>query len=480
MEEKAGGRKKKWKIMLAVLLALCVAGAAGYLIYGYQVDKDTLGRMLTINRLEVSKLTVDEEKQKIQQKFQIREVVFREEGAEVYRTTLQNLGYSLDEAALSEQLNAVKRQRDENRSIIPHKVNFTIGYQTAVDQAKEKTALPASNFANKERTPSVSAAIRYDENAKNFVMVQDVQGTEIDEARLLAFTDETLAKVFPNDLLGGEIAVDLGVQAYKLPETVASDDMQAKLESLNTQLKNYRSTKITYTFGSVTEVLDNGTTEAWLKIGEETVSIDEAAAKSYVETLASNYNTIYVPRTFHTSYGSDITISNNEYGYRIDQDAELKQLLEDLKSGKEISREPVYNIKGLQRNGKDDLVGSYIEVSLDNQHLWLYKDGALITETDIVSGAPTPERETHTGAYLIPYKASPFQLTSETYGYNTKVTYWMPFVYGQGLHDASWQSSFGGNRYRSGAGSHGCVNLPKDQAALIYNTIGAQYPIILY
>ena len=47
----------------------------------------------------------------------------------------------------------------------------------------------------------------------------------------------------------------------------------------------------------------------------------------------------------------------------------------------------------------------------------------------------------------------------------------MPFVYGQGLHDASWQSSFGGNRYKTGAGSHGCVNLPTDQAALIYNTI---------
>ena len=140
----------------------------------------------------------------------------------------------------------------------------------------------------------------------------------------------------------------------------------------------------------------------------------------------------------------------------------------------------VYSIRGLQRNGKDDLAGSYIEVSLDNQHLWLYKDGALVTETDIVSGAPTPDRETYRGAWPIPYKASPFNLTSDVYGYDVKVNYWMPFVYGQGLHDASWQSSFGGNRYKTGAGSHGCVNLPTDQAALIYNTIESGYPIILY
>ena len=50
-------------------------------------------------------------------------------------------------------------------------------------------------------------------------------------------------------------------------------------------------------------------------------------------------------------------------------------------------REPVYSSKGMQRNGTDDLAGSYIEVSLDAQHLWLYRDGGLVTETDIVSGA---------------------------------------------------------------------------------------------
>ena len=111
--------------------------------------------------------------------------------------------------------------------------------------------------------------------------------------------------------------------------------------------------------------------------------------------------------------------------------------------------------------------------------MWLYKDGALVTETDIISGLPTPERATYTGAYPIAYKASPFTLSSEEYGYETTVQYWMPFVYGQGLHDASWQSSFGGDAYKT-RGSHGCVNLPPDEASIIYNTIEGGYPIILY
>ena len=110
----------------------------------------------------------------------------------------------------------------------------------------------------------------------------------------------------------------------------------------------------------------------------------------------------------------------------------------------------------------------------------MYKDGGLVTETDIVSGAPTEERHTYTGAWPIAYKASPFTLTSDVYGYDTKVKYWMPFVYGQGLHDAPWQSAFGGNRYKTGNGSHGCINLPEEEAAIIYENIDGGYPIIIY
>ena len=164
-------------------------------------------------------------------------------------------------------------------------------------------------------------------------------------------------------------------------------------------------------------MLDSDTISSWLQIKNSGISIDKDAAADYISNMANKYNTIYVPRTFHTSLGTDVTVSDNEYGYRIDQDAELTQLLEDLKSGENVSREPVYSSSGMKRNGTDDLAGNYIEVSLDSQHLWLYKDGALVTETDIVSGAPTPERETYRGAWPIAYKASPFTLSSEEYGY---------------------------------------------------------------
>lgn len=480
MDKKLKLTRKSKRIILGVCVAVAVALVAGLFSYVYVADHNTLGRKISVYGMDVSKLTVPKAEQKILKAFKNRKVVFQEDGENVYETTLGNLGYSLNADDLKTQLEDLQKTRAAHRRLLATQEDYKIKYELNKDENQEKSVLVSGNFDNKERTASVDATVQYDENQKKYVMVNETQGNMIDEARLKSYVEQTLDTVFQKDLLTGDVTVTMGTEVYQQPVSAQSEDMQKKLASLNNKLDTYRNMSVTYTFGNETEVLDGATIDSWLKIDGENISIDQEQAKAYVENLATNYNTIYVPRTFHTSYGNDVTVSDNEYGFRIDQDGELNQLLQDLENGTPVSRDPVYSNSGMQRNGHDDLAGSYIEVSLDNQHLWLYKDGALVTETDIVSGAPTPERETMRGAWPIAYKASPYTLTSDQYGYNTTVTYWMPFVYGQGLHDATWQSSFGGNRYKSGAGSHGCINLPKDQAAVIYNTIDGGYPIIIY
>ena len=472
--------RKTKKIILGGCIGAMVILIAGLFIYLYIADTNTLGRKISIYGLDVSTLTVDKAEQKILKDFRERKVAFQEDGATVYETTLGNLGYDLNEDALKTQLTELQKTREANRKLFATQEDQKIPYEIQKDEEQEKTALQESNFGDKERTASVDAAIQYNEDQKQFTLISDVQGNQIDESRLLAYVDQSLESLFPSQLLGGEIKLVMGTDVYQQPSVTVSDDMQNKLSGLNEKLNKYRSSTVTYALGNETQVVDASTIESWLQISSDSISVDQDAVKTYVQDLATKYNTIYVPRTFHTSYGNDVTVSDNEYGFQIDQDGELQQLLKDIASGSKVSRDPVYSISAMQRNGSDDLAGSYIEVSLDNQHLWLYKDGALVTETDIVSGAPKAGRETYRGAWPIAYKASPYNLSSSEYGYNVTVKYWMPFVYGQGLHDASWQSSFGGNRYKSGAGSHGCINLPTDQAALIYNTIDGGYPIIIY
>lgn len=472
--------RKNKKIILGVCVGTAVALAVGLGVYIYTADHNTLGRKISIYGMDVSKLTVEEAEQKILNGFQEQKVDFEEDGAEVYEVTLGDLGYSLDADDLKTQLQDLQKKREETRRLLASQEDYRIAYQVNKDADQEKSALVSENFGDKERTASVDASVQYDGQQKKFVMVNETQGNMIDEERLLNYVDATLDSDFQTGLLNGSFTITMGTEVYQQPVSATSKKMTKKLKKLNKKLDAYRSATVTYTLGSETQVLDNSTTEGWIKVEGENISIDQDQATAYVQQLATDYNTIYVPRTFHTTSGSDVTVSDNEYGFQIDQEGELSQLLSDLEGGKPVTRDPVYSISGMQRSGRDDLAGSYIEVSLDAQHLWLYKDGTLVTETDIVSGAPTPQRETMRGAWPIAYKASPYTLTSDQYGYNTKVTYWMPFVYGQGLHDATWQSSFGGNRYKSGAGSHGCINLPKDQAALIYNTIDGGYPIIIY
>ena len=153
-----------------------------------------------------------------------------------------------------------------------------------------------------------------------------------------------------------------------------------------------------------------------------------------------------------------------------------------------MKRDPIYSQEGYNRNGADDLMGNYVEVSIDSQYLWMYQNGNLVTETPVVTGQPVginpqtgaqEDWSTYRGTYPLAYKESPAVLSSDIYGYEVDVQYWMPFVLGQGLHDADWNGAFGGNIYQY-AGSHGCVNLPSDQAAVIYNYIEEGYPIIIY
>jgi hypothetical protein len=112
-------------------------------------------------------------------------------------------------------------------------------------------------------------------------------------------------------------------------------------------------------------------------------------------------------------------------------------------------------------------VGTYADVNLTTQKMIYVKNGQLILESDIVSGAP--HMKTPTGTFNVMWKASPTVLRGP--GYASPVTCWMQFTgNGVGFHDATWQSRFGGTWY-VGHGSHGCINMPLSAARTLYANI---------
>lgn len=346
-------------------------------------------------------------------------------------------------------------------------------FQEAIDQYSEEAVFLMINETDGGRETMDTAQAFLEENGYDMDVFYDLDGDAGNVYNVLYLPRTLLIDENGNiveDHVGeiSETELISAIEKIVNPDNVSQDSLDA-----------YQDMAITYTFGDTTETADNAKIMSWLKVKGSKVTVDQQKVEEYVAELASKYNTKNKNREFQTHDGETIEIDRSEYGYQIDQEKEVQQIVSDIKGKTPVQREPVYSVEGNGRNGMDDLGGNYIEISLDEQHLWLYQNGDLVTETDIVSGLPTEERATYTGAWSIAYKASPYTLSSEIYGYSTEVRYWMPFVCGQGLHDADWQTEFGGDVYKT-KGSHGCINLPPDQAEIIYHTVEAGYPVICY
>lgn len=479
-KRRAESKKRKRFIIVNVSFILIVLIIFSVVAYGRIMDKKTMGSKISVYGLNISGLSLEDAADKISEEFQKTEIVFYEDQEERFKTTVKDLGYTLNKDKLLEALSRIKAGRDENRGLFATNENFKPDYQIQRDDKQEAEIISEICALNAgERVDFVDAYIKYDEEKQEFIIVDEVLGNQIDKERLVDHIHETLDESFGQDLLNDTLTVEIGKPVYQESVTAGTPELKEQLQALNDEIQRYKDMSITYTFGETEETIDSEKLASWLLIDDDGVLVNEEEVQNYVTELSLNYNTMYVTRNFKTSDETVVEISGNEYGFWIDTEEEVQQLLSDINNGQTVRREPVYSKQGLYRNGQDDLVGSYIEVSLDKQHLWLYKDGVLITETDIVSGLPKEDTETYRGAWPIAYKKSPFTLSSDFYGYEVNVEYWMPFVYGQGLHDADWHQTFGGEIYKTN-GSHGCINLPPEQARLVYNTIDGGYPIIVY
>lgn len=124
--------------------------------------------------------------------------------------------------------------------------------------------------------------------------------------------------------------------------------------------------------------------------------------------------------------------------------------------------------------------GTYIEISLKQQHMWYYRNGELYCHTDVVTGNDDGYHNTPKGAFSIWQRQSPAVLVGADY--SCPVSYWLGFTYsGVGIHDSSWRSNseYGGNTYK-GNGSHGCVNTPYSAVKKIYQKAGYGTRVVVY
>ncbi len=269
---------------------------------------------------------------------------------------------------------------------------------------------------------------------------------------------------------------DMSLEGEGLYTTISQEErIKQAVETMN----QYVSANITYTKGDETFVVNGDVISQWITLDDTdySVNLSSGAISNYVDNLAGSCNTVGTQRNFVTSYGNSITVGGGDYGWKVNRSSEIETLTNNIKNGETVEREPIYSQTAQVQGANNDFLNTYVEVNLSAQHLWYYKDGALIVSTDFVSGNVSKGYNTHTGVYKLKYKERNATLKGE--GYSTPVSYWMPFNNGEGLHDANWRSSFGGSIYLTN-GSHGCVNLPPSAAATIYENIQSGTPVIVF
>ncbi len=242
-------------------------------------------------------------------------------------------------------------------------------------------------------------------------------------------------------------------------------------------LNKYIASKITYGGSTTSRVLDGSTFKDWITVGDDySVTISSDKVTEYVDDVSMEYNTVGRNRTFKTTGGSEITVSGGNYGWVVNKKKEAAEIINNITGGEAVEREPVYSQKAAA-HGASDVANTYVEVSIGGQHMWYYKDGNLLVSSDVVTGNPNVGHGTPGGVYTVAYKARNVVLKGQ--GYESPVSYWMPFNGGIGLHDATWRGAFGGSIYRGG-GSHGCVNLPFGVAQQLYGVISEGDPVVVY
>jgi len=342
-------------------------------------------------------------------------------------------------------------------------------YFLAVDYDKEKlhTAIEHLSCMEKNKWAAPENAYISYEKGGGYRIIPEVAGNEILTEKFFDAAAEAVCS------LDGTLSLkEAGL--YKLP-AISSED--PALQERLALLQSYSDMTVTYQFGDQKEILDGDTLSEWISVSKSGKrTIDREAVAQYVKELAGKYNTAYSAKTLETSYGETITIKNGYYGWMIDKEAETDNLMKIIREGKSVVTEPAYLMEAASHDGPD-YGDTYVEINLTAQHLFYYKDGELIIESDFVSGNPARGNDTPSGAYCLTYKERNATLRGQNYA--TPVSYWMPFNGNIGMHDSSWRSTFGGSIYKTN-GSHGCINLPPSVAKTIYENIEQGIPVLCY
>ena len=467
-EKNKKGKKLLWITLgsIAGVIAIVYLGISIFFMSHYYINTEINGHDFSM------KTAADVEKyMKDQVKNYSLTVLEMEQAVDIIEGDTIDLEYKASDEAEA----AIK---DQNAFLWPtgifSKKSCQIELEVSYDESKLQQEIQNLQTVTREQIEPKPAYPKFDGN--QFVIEPEEIGTAVDRDVLNEKINQYITE-FKSEL-------DMEKEGcYKRPVyTSNSKEVKAACDEMN----KYLQASITYTM-TENVVVDKSVINSWVTVDDNMkVSFNENAVRDWLTAFGDKYDTVGATRTITTPTGKTVEVSGGTYGWSIDEDTEFTALTNSIKNGEVVTKEPAYYQTAASHSAQD-WGDTYAEVDISAQHMWYISGGSVVLETDVVTGEPIPEKETTLGVYDILEKSLNKTLVGEDNPvtgkpiYETPVSYWMRVTWsGIGFHDAIWQPAFGGTLYRDGLGSHGCINMPLDMAAALYNVISVGTPVIVH
>lgn len=473
MLEQTAREKKGNKKWLPLLVTLVVILAAAGILYGTGVLAAPVFPIGTkVSGVSVSEQSAKEAGETLQQAAEDYKLTVR--FAQNTRTfSAKELGLTVDEDALKRLVKVMQQGQNAASAAEDAQTVFTC----ETDLKEEMQDLPERTAHADKATQD--AVLTYDKKARKYVIQEEQVGGTID-TQALAEAVQTAAEQLQPEL----DAVGAGLYGGETVRRSDDEKLNQALEQANQMLK----TDVTYTFEVERknvygeEQLNKSAIQKWLTVSEDgkRVQIDEDKVEDYVNEVARIYS-VKEPTTaqFVTTSGDHVEVEAPITDESVDTQALKKDILNAIQEGATGQRKAPYRQTRTGEQGTTDLGGTYVEVDLDKQHLYLYVNGKKKAEGDICSGSVADGCATPAGLYTI--KTKDYDRYLVGVGYRDWVHCFMSFNGGIGLHDSTWREAdeYGGDVYLE-SGSHGCINMPLELVKTVDEYIDVGDYVILY
>lgn len=460
-------RKKRtvvWISLFAAVLLLTVGGYSAGI--GYFAEKFLPNTY--INKIEVSGTTPEQASAYLQQEALKETITLEENGQVIGQIELSELNPEITSATIIEDY---YQSQSPNTWLASHfnSTDFSLSIKDyiEVDSLAVQTALE-KYIDNTERLEPVDARIDYSKS-EGYHTIEEQAGTQINL--------QEVAQDIQADIGGGNQTVELS-EYYQTPELTLEDErLVTVMDKINTTVNQDLTIEVMDQSVKVTK----DQIEDWMYFdGRNQLVFDYDSIYEWLGTLNEEYATYRKPHIFESTLQGTVEVPGGTYGWSINREETTAVLQESLANQSGVAQAII------DGGGFAGIEDDYIEVDLTYQVMYVYIDGVLQLETDIVSGntLTEPPSPTIPGTYAVWNKESPSVLreTNAQTGvaYEQPVTYWLPFDdTGQGIHDANWQSNFGGDVYLY-YGSQGCINTPPGVMAQVYELAYVGIPVVVF